>query len=179
MTRRSEEMLVRLRDRLFRWHDWLTDVSFCVAMAALVGIALSFCYEVVARYFFNAPTVWASPVASYALCASIFFAMPQLTRSASHISLNLMGSMLNKGLELVVARAVNIAAAGACFLACWITAGAAANDFFLGILTNTYLPVPKWWLSMIIPYGMGSSGVYFLRQVFQKQNVTSHSGQLA
>ena len=75
-------------------HDRLTTFSFGAAMVALAIIANSLRYEVVSRYFFNAPTVWASPFASYGLCASIFLAIPELTRNSSHIALNFLDDFL-------------------------------------------------------------------------------------
>ena len=65
-------------------------------MLALAVIVVSFCYEVVSRYFFNAPTIWASPFASYGLCAAIFLAMPELTRTSSHIALNFLNDALSR-----------------------------------------------------------------------------------
>jgi TRAP-type C4-dicarboxylate transport system permease small subunit len=133
-------------------------------MVALSVIAASFCYEVAARYFFNAPTIWANPFASYALCASIFLAMPELTRTSSHIALNFLEDALLPTNAKLLRRGLQALSAAACGLAAWITAEAVWNDFAVGIETNTYFPIPKWWLSAVIPYGMASSAVHFLRQ---------------
>ena len=67
-------------------------------------------------------------------------------------------------------------ACAACGLAAWITAQAAWNDFALGIVTNTYYPIPKWWLSAVIPYGMASSAIYFLRQAVRSGDGASWAG---
>ena len=80
-------------------------------MLALAVIAISFCYEVVARYFFNAPTIWASPFASYGLCAAIFLAMPELTRTSSHISLNFLDDALSRERALRMRRIIRVVAA--------------------------------------------------------------------
>ena len=47
----------------------------------------------------------------------------------------------------------------------WITANATLDQFNLGIDTISTYPVPKWWVSIFIPYGMFSSGLYFLRDL--------------
>lgn len=161
---------------IFRWHDRLTSVSFSAAMLALAIIALSFCYEVVARYFFNAPTIWANPVSSYALCASIFLAAPELTRLSAHISLNLLENFLSDEANLVLQRALRLICSLACLGGAWITGRAAISDFEMGILTNTYLEIPKWWLSSLIPYGLFSSAVYFARQSFNLESSVSSGG---
>ena len=87
-------------------------------MLALAVIAISFCYEVVSRYFFNAPTIWASPFASYGLCAAIFLAMPELTRTSSHIALNFLNDALSREHALGVGRMIRVVACAACASRC-------------------------------------------------------------
>ena len=45
-------------------HDRLTKAGFALAAVLVAGIAASFCYEVVVRYFFDAPTAWTYDVGS-------------------------------------------------------------------------------------------------------------------
>ena len=46
--------MVSLGRKLAGLHDALTSASFALSAALLGGIAVSFCYEVAARYFFAA-----------------------------------------------------------------------------------------------------------------------------
>jgi TRAP-type C4-dicarboxylate transport system permease small subunit len=62
-------------------------------------------------------------------------------------------------------RVIRAAGAGACLLATWISANATLDQINLGIETISAYPVPKWLVSMFIPYGMLSSGLYFLRDL--------------
>lgn len=55
---------IRVLDRIAEWSGWL----FCWLILPLVG---SLTYEVVARYLFHAPTVWAYDM-SYMLYGSLF-----------------------------------------------------------------------------------------------------------
>ena len=66
-----------------------------------------------------------------------------------------------------------------CAIAAWITAQAAWSDFAFGITTNTYFPIPKWWLSAIVPYGMASSAIYFLRQAMRPEATPLHQELLS
>lgn len=159
----------RVGARLADVHDAASRLSFAGAMLALALIAASFCYEVAARYFFNAPTVWASPVASYALCVAIFLAMPELTRTSSHIALNFLDNFFAPQNALRARTVVHVLSAATCALAAWITIDAAWADYSAGIVTNTYYPVPKWWLSSVIPYGIASSAIHFMRLAFDRR----------
>ena len=61
---------------------------------------------------------------------------------------------------------MRLVAAAVCLAAAWMTAEQAWSEFLLGVKTNTYVPIPKWWLFIFIPYGFLSAGIYFLRQGF-------------
>lgn len=146
-------------------HDGLTTASFAASAAVLGAIAFSFCYEVAARYFFAAPTSWANAIVAYLLCAAIFLAIPELTRRRSHVAINLLLDHLPPPGALMLSRLIRLAGAGACLLATWFTANATLDQINLGIETISAYPVPKWWVSIFIPYGMLSSGLYFLRDL--------------
>ena len=151
--------------RLADLHDAITAASFAGSAIVLAAIALSFCYEVVARYFFAAPTSWANAFVSYFLCAAIFLAVPELTRRRSHVAINLLLDRLPPSRALALNRLIRAAGAVACLLATWIAANATIEQISLGIETISAYPVPKWWVSIFIPYGMLSAGLYFVRDL--------------
>ena len=146
-------------------HDAITSASFAAAACVLGGIAASFCYEVAARYLFGAPTSWANALVSYLLCAAIFLAVPELTRRRAHVAINLLLDRLSAPRALALNRLIRAAGAAACLLATWISANATLEQINLGIETISAYPIPKWWVSIFIPYGMLSSGLYFLRDL--------------
>jgi TRAP-type C4-dicarboxylate transport system permease small subunit len=146
-------------------HDAITSASFAGAAAVLGAIAFSFCYEVTARYFFAAPTSWANAFVSYLLCAAIFLAVPELTRRRAHVAISLLLDRLPPKSAVALNRIIRAASAAACLLATWITANATLDQFNLGIDTISTYPIPKWWVSVFIPYGMFSSGIYFIRDL--------------
>jgi TRAP-type C4-dicarboxylate transport system permease small subunit len=151
--------------RLAVWHDRVTAVGF-VAATMLVGvIAASFCYEVVARYFFAAPTSWSYAVGSYTLCAAIFLAIPELTRRNAHINVNLIFERLSVRSARRLTLFIGLLAAAACLLAAWITGNETLRQYAEDVSTITSFPIPKWWVSIFIPYGFLSSAIYFLRNL--------------
>ena len=146
-------------------HDRLTQAGFALAALLVAGIAASFCYEVVVRYFFNAPTAWTYDVGSYFLCAVIFLAMPELTRRGAHVSVNLIPERLPPHQARILNIGIGLLAAAACFAATWITGTETWRQYQQGVSTISALTIPKWWVSVVIPYGMLSSAIYFLRQL--------------
>ncbi len=165
-TARSDPLSVpTFPSRLGAAHDALTGASFAGAALCTGLIAVSFCFEVVSRYFFNAPTEWATPLVTYCMLAMIFLAVPELTRRAAHIAINLLLDRTRGMSARVLHAGIRIAAAAACLLAAWFSADATLGQFQQGVWTNPPLAVPKWAISAIIPYGMLSAGIYFLRQL--------------
>lgn len=146
-------------------HDAITRVSFQVAVACLGVVAVAFCYEVVARYAFNAPTVWANPIVSYLLCALIFLALPEMTRTAQHININILVDAVSPATSSAMRSLVRLIGCAACLLGAWITGVETRDQIVSGVQTISFLPVPKWWVSVFIPYGLLSAGLYFLRQL--------------
>ena len=142
----------------------LSRAGFILAACILAFISAAYCYEVVSRYFFNAPTIWASPLVSYALCLTIFLALPDLARRGLQISIDLHESWASPQTLEVLLRMTRLVAGIACLLAAWITGEQAWSEYLVGVWTNTYMPIPKWWLFVFIPYGLLSAGIYFLRQ---------------
>jgi TRAP-type C4-dicarboxylate transport system permease small subunit len=151
--------------KLASLHDALTSASFAAAAVVLAAIAISFCYEVAARYLFGAPTSWANAFVSYFLCAAIFLAVPELTRRRAHVAINLLVDRLEPDGAAMLNRMIRAAGAAACLLAAWFTGNATLDQFLLGVDTISAYPVPKWCVSIFIPYGMLSSGLYFLRDL--------------
>ena len=76
--------------RVLLLHDAVTRISFAASAMILALIAISFSYEVAARYFFGAPTSWANAFVAYLLCAAIFLAVPEFTRRRAHVAVNLL-----------------------------------------------------------------------------------------
>ncbi len=154
--------------RLGAAHDALTGFGFALSALLLAIIVCSYCYEIVSRYALNAPTSWASPLVSYSLAAMIFLAMPQLTRLASHISINVLIDAAPPAAATILRVLVRVLAATACLFAAWFCADETLRQYSQDIWTSPPFATPKWTISIFVPYGMLSSGVYFLRQLWQE-----------
>ena len=145
-------------------HDGLSRLTFLIAAWALAGMVVAYCFEVFSRYVLKTPTIWVSPIVSYVLCIMIFLSVPELTRQSSHIYIDYLELHLSPAMAKQVFTVIRSISALACLIAAWFTMSDTLDAFEFGILTNTYLPVPKWWLSIIIPYAFASAGVHFVRQ---------------
>lgn len=173
---RSDTVTPTLFSRLGRVHDTITTLGFGAAGICLATVVCSFCFEVVSRYFLSAPTEWASPLVSYALCVMIFLAMPELTRRSAHVSINILLDSVSPARASVITWIVRAAAVVACLLAAWFSGNETLAQFNQDIWTSPPFATPKWTVSVFVPYGMLSSGLYFLRQIASNAPVSPAGG---
>jgi TRAP-type C4-dicarboxylate transport system permease small subunit len=166
-------------DRLRALHDRVTAIGFAGAAISVGLITFSFWYEVIARYFLAAPTVWAYAVASYALCPMIFLAMPEMTRRGAHIVIEYLVESLPRKLQQPLARTVTLATALVCLMGAWITGAETWRQYDQGIETVLALAIPKWWVSIFVPYGLLSSAIYFFRRLYEPPPEASAGKALA
>jgi hypothetical protein len=54
---------------------------------------------------------------------------------------------------------------GTCLAVFWVNAGESWAQYTNGILTVGVYEIPKWWTSVVIAYGLLSSGIYFLSAI--------------
>jgi TRAP-type C4-dicarboxylate transport system permease small subunit len=149
---------------LARLHDRITAVGFAGGALSVGLITVAFWYEVVARYFFNAPTTWAYDVASFLLCPTIFLSVPEMTRRNSHVVISYLVDALSPRLRGVLFKLLMLTGAVVCLICAWITGAETWRQYIRGVETITAVPILKWWVSIFIPYGMLSSSLYFMRQ---------------
>jgi C4-dicarboxylate transporter DctQ subunit len=143
--------------------DRFTRLNWYLSGAALSFVLLSYIYEVAARYLFNAPTSWSSDANELFLAATVMLALPEVTRVRGHI---VIGFFLEKMDSKKRERASRINY-GVCFVVCSLVAliclKETCRQYASGIETMWYEPIPKWWLSSLLPYGFGLTALQMLK----------------
>jgi len=155
--------------RVLQAHDAVTAAGFQLAALCLAVIVCTYVIEVTLRYLLNSPTSWASSAVSYLLCIIIFVMLPELTRRRFHIFISVLPDALSERNATLLMRSGYLAAFLACMLAAWFCADATYTQYVGDIETLNEWRVPKWTVSIFIPYGLGSSGLYFLRNALSSE----------
>tara|TARA_Y100001936_G_C16078297_1_gene675705 strand:- start:1235 stop:1756 length:522 start_codon:yes stop_codon:yes gene_type:complete len=148
---------------IIRWHDQLTVVGYYLACAALAIIFGAYVIEVFARYFFNAPQWWASEAVSYSLCAGTFLMMPYVTWKKGHVAVALIFDMLPRNGAKVALWLTYLLGTLACGFAAWITMEETIRQYVNNVHLMAVKPVPKYIVSVFIPFGFASSTLHFMR----------------
>lgn len=77
--------------------DWFSTALGWLAAAAILAIMGISAYDIVARYFFNAPTSWAIEVSGYLLVAATFLGAAYAEQKGAHINVDILVNNLAAG----------------------------------------------------------------------------------
>jgi TRAP-type C4-dicarboxylate transport system permease small subunit len=118
-------------------------------------IGLMITYEVVARYVFNAPTIWAEEMSRFFQVWAVYLGAAYVLRYQYLIRITLLidrigplGRRLAEAFSLVVI-------GGVCVVAIAWGIEIVAESVRLGRTTSTMLDVPQWTTELAIPVGCG------------------------
>jgi len=154
-----------------KFHDMTSRVLFWCAGGALALAVSLYVFEIIARYFFNAPTSWSGELVQYCLCVLIFFALPEVTRKKAHVAIDMIPEMLSPKMQQILRRINALLAGCTCFVAGAIVTTAVFKQFDTGLLTNAVHPIPRWWITSVIMIGLISSGIHFIRKAYNSKEV--------
>ena len=142
--------------------DSLTLAASVLAATGLALIVCSYIYEVVSRYVFQSPTAWASDFVAYALCASAFLALPRVTKEKAHVAVTILVDIAPKPVANIVHIIISILGFLCLSFAAWVSLQENIRQFTRGIQTLAIVPIPQWWVSSFITFGLTLSAVYLL-----------------
>lgn len=131
--------------------------AVCVAVTACIYTA-----EIVARYFFSAPLNWSGDVSSYLLCATLFLALPQVTRANGHIGIGYFVELMPGSARRRYLRYVAFAAGLTCLATAVFVAIEGAELFARNVLTSQATRIPKWPIALLACVGLTSSALHLL-----------------
>ena len=113
-------------------------------VAALVAMMAIVTFDVVLRYFFNDPTVWAGEVASFLTIAVVFLGLAHNLRQGDHIRIDVLTKLLSARTQLVLdvaAHGVAIVFSVLLFMGCWVR----FDNFWVRHTTSdSPLMIPLW-----------------------------------
>lgn len=148
-----------------RLHDASSRLLFQVAGLALSLAVALYLFEVMTRYFFNAPTAWSGEAVRYSLAVLIFLGLPEVTRNSAHIAIDIVPEMLPPRIAAGLHRACDLLAALTCGAAAWIAGAEALKQFSRGLMTNATYPIPRWLITGVIAFGLASAALHFIRHL--------------
>lgn len=116
-------------------------------------IMLIMSYEVVLRYVFNSPTIWASEISVYFMFAAIFLAAGYTMQVRGHISVDLFIMRLSPSKRRIVGIITLILSLIFLAILVWKTSVLAWDALRLNLRSMTMLSVPLFPILIFAPLG--------------------------
>lgn len=133
-------------DRLVEGLAWLAAVLFTVA-----GVMLT--YEVMARYFFVRPTVWAAELSQLCLIWGCLIAMAWLLSARRHIAVDAVIQLLPPNAQRWIETAAMLVVAAFSAVVTWKGWDIFLDSFERGRTTGSLLDLPSWIVELAVPLG--------------------------
>lgn len=80
---------------LYKLSDKLIKIGAYTAGLLIVLTTFMTFYEVISRWLFNSPTIWATELSTYSIIGSCFLASAYAVRTYSHITVDLLINNVN------------------------------------------------------------------------------------
>ena len=116
-------------------------------------------WEVVARYLFSAPTIWAAEISQMLLIWGVFVALPRTLLRGENISIEILHERLPERLRRACDLVSTLFIAFFCGVVFWYGWEIAWDSQARGRSTGTMLNIPNWWTEIVIPIGFGVSAL--------------------
>lgn len=147
-------------------HDRLTAATAVLGAGCLGLTVLIYCYEIVTRYFLDAPTSWAGAVTLYLLLVSVMLMVPRLTRDGSHVAVTYVTELAGPRFGRLVAGLTDLVSCAVCLATACFAAVETHRAYIHHVNTTDTMEIPTWWLTSFLVYGLVSAGLHFARRAF-------------
>lgn len=129
--------------------------QYCVCVSAILmgSMAIAVFYDVVARYVFNSPTIWANEVATYFMQFIVFFTMGFLHLGRKHLRVTFFIERMEGSTRKVIETITDVLIIPYALVLCIYGYNLAEHAFVLGMTSPSLLAVPLW-----LPYSFIAAG---------------------
>jgi len=156
---------------LERAWDSLLDGTAYLAGLLVATVTFSVLYEVVARYFFNSPTIWAVDLTEYSLVYITFLGAPWVLRDRAHTRVEIVVERLRPRVRVILGILVSLVAAATAAVMAWEGALETWDSYLGGHAELRAWRVYRWPLILPICVGSLMLVIEFLRQAWHNVGV--------
>lgn len=126
---------------------------------AYFGIGLMLGFEVTARYFFNAPTIWAEELSRLVFLFATLLAAPALLRHNQHIRVTALTGLMGPRARRAAWAAALAFVIALCGALVWHGKDAPLNSLARGRTSGSMLDIPAWWAQAAVPLAFALLGL--------------------
>lgn len=153
-----EKWIALLSDKLNIFGGALSGI-FILIMGVIVT------YEVIMRYFFNAPTIWVLEISILLCIGSVFFAGGYTLKEKNHINVDVLTRRLSRTNQILIELIGLMLSVIYCFVLTWKGGELALTAFRTGEVSPTELNIPVCIPRSFVPFGGALLMIEFIRQI--------------
>jgi TRAP-type C4-dicarboxylate transport system permease small subunit len=142
-----------MRDALLTFVTAVNRVFAAVASALILVVALLVFWDVVARYAFDAPSLWISDFARYALTYIFFLGLAPALQSGHHVSVDLFDGLWPAFVKPFMPRLALAACLVFGLILLWFVGHVALRSFERDPLAQTIVPIRMKYIHAAGPLG--------------------------
>ena len=158
---------MKLVGRLAAIFDRTNDVLVFLASAVLIFTVVSVTVDVVLRYFFKAPLIWAVEINENNLLYITFLATAWVLRREGHVKVELVLARLDPRAQNLVDLITSIIGVLICLVVTWYGSLVTWRDFQAGAFQPTIMRIPNAYILFIIPVGTFLLSIQFFRRTYR------------
>jgi TRAP-type C4-dicarboxylate transport system permease small subunit len=144
----------------------ILDFGMIVGSVSIFFLVIIVCYDVIMRYFFNAPTIWVAEVCGILLLFLPFLAGGWLMRKDGHVKMDLVLDRVGPKTRVLFTVIAYSITALTCAALLVYGVKISWGIYEMGYKTDTLLRLTKWPLLSMIPLGFFLLFVQSLRKIF-------------
>lgn len=156
-------------------HDMVSITCFYIGAFLIFVMTMSIAYEVMVRYLFSRPTVWALDFSEYILVYCTFLAAPWILKKNGHTGVTLLTDSLPEKKRHFLSVFTSMIG----LMICAVLVYAGTIDTWDALTRNTLIirpiVVPKFMILWIIPFGFFLLFWYFVRSMCESWRLLKHN----
>lgn len=156
--RRSISRALNLFDKFEFWLG-------IIASGTIVVMALLTVYEVIMRYFLNAPSRWVLPSTQYIIIYLAYLPAAYLLRQNRHVTVDILLEAVPQKAKMVMMVASSFIGLAVCLVLTWLTFDQAWYSFKFGLHFTEGLDIPQYWVFGVIPFGFLLLSLQWVREI--------------
>lgn len=155
------------RHPILRSIDGLSSLAGFISAAGLLIMTGIICFEVISRYFFNAPTSWSIEIATYIFVAMVFLGLSVAQRSGSHVQVEILVSRLDGPRRTQVELVACWVSLFFVVVTAWQMASFNYREYINGTRDWGLLSTPQWIPELAVSLGLILFAVAILGEIFR------------
>jgi C4-dicarboxylate transporter DctQ subunit len=138
---------------LYNFSDVLIKIGAYISGFFIILTTFMIFYEVISRWLFDKPTIWATELSIYAIIGSCFLGSAYAVRTYAHITVDLLINNVNDRIKTLLAYLSNALGLVFSLIFTFYSFHHVMNTLELGVTSASLLRVPMYLPEIMLPVG--------------------------